>query len=71
MLAWGVNANGRLGTTTQAQMETLASWSPNGSNKPLPLSTRFDAVDVSTGDEHALALARDGSVYAWGVGTDG
>ena len=71
LLAWGVNANGRLGTTTQAQMETLASWSPNGSNRPLPLSTRFDAVDVSAGDEHVLALARDGGVYAWGVGKDG
>ena len=45
LLAWGVNSNGRLGTTTQAQMETLASWSPNGSNRPLPLSTRFDAVN--------------------------
>ncbi|MCG3188255.1 MAG: hypothetical protein LKCHEGNO_00203 [Burkholderiaceae bacterium] len=71
LLAWGKNANGRLGTTTQAQMETLASWSPNESNTPLPLSTRFDAVDVSAGDDHCLALARDGSVYAWGVGKVG
>ena len=71
LLAWGKNPNGRLGTTTQAQMETLASWSPNESNAPIPLSVRFDAVDVSSGDDHALALARDGSVYAWGVGKDG
>ena len=71
LLAWGKNPNGRLGTTTQAQMETLASWSPNESSVPIPLSTRFDAVDVSAGDDHALALARDGSVYAWGVGKDG
>ena len=46
LLAWGKNPNGRLGTTTQEQLETLASWSPNESNKPIPLSTRFDAVDV-------------------------
>ena len=71
LLAWGKNPNGRLGTTTQAQMETLASWSPNESNVPIPLSTKFDAIDVSAGDDHALALARDGSVYAWGVGKDG
>lgn len=71
LLAWGKNPNGRLGTTTQAQMETLASWSPNESNVPMPLSTKFDAIDVSAGDDHALALARDGSVYAWGVGKDG
>ncbi len=71
LLAWGKNPNGRLGTTTTEQMETLASWSPNESNVPIPLSTPFDAVDVSAGDDHALALARDGSVYAWGVGKDG
>jgi alpha-tubulin suppressor-like RCC1 family protein len=71
LLAWGKNPNGWLGTTTQAQMETLASWSPNESNTPLPQSVRFDAVDVSVGGDHALALARDGSVYAWGGGMDG
>jgi alpha-tubulin suppressor-like RCC1 family protein len=71
LLAWGKNPNGRLGTTTQAQMETLASWSPNESNVPIPLSTKFDAIDVSAGNDHALALARDGSVYAWGGGKDG
>ena len=71
LLAWGKNPSGWLGTTTQAQMETLASWSPNESNTPLPQSVRFDAVDVSSGDDHSLALTRDGSVYAWGAGTDG
>lgn len=71
VLAWGKNPRGWLGTTTQAQMETLASWSPNESNTPLPQSVRFDAVDVSSGDDHSLALARDGSVYAWGGGTYG
>ena len=71
LLAWGKNPSGWLGTTTQAQMETLASWSPNESNTPLPQSVRFDAVDVSSGEDHSLALTRDGSVYAWGGGTDG
>lgn len=71
LLAWGKNPNGWLGTTTQEQMETLASWAPNESNRPLRQSVRFDAVDVSSGDDHSLALARDGSVYTWGGGTDG
>ncbi len=71
LLAWGTNSSGWLGTTTQAQMETLASWSPNESNTPLPQSVRYEAVDVSSGDDHSLALARDGGVYAWGAGTDG
>lgn len=71
LLAWGKNPNGWLGTTTQEQMETLASWAPNESNTPLRQSVRFDAADVSSGDNHSLALARDGSVYAWGAGTEG
>jgi alpha-tubulin suppressor-like RCC1 family protein len=32
---------------------------------------RFDAVNVSSGDDHSLALTRDGTVYAWGSGTEG
>ena len=32
---------------------------------------KFDAVDVSAKGEHVLALARDGSVYAWGRGDAG
>ena len=71
LLTWGKNPNGWLGTTTQAQMETLASWSPNESNVPLPQSVRYDAVDVSRGGGHALALTRDGHVYAWGEGMEG
>jgi alpha-tubulin suppressor-like RCC1 family protein len=31
----------------------------------------LDAVDVSSKDNHVLALARDGSVYAWGRGDSG
>ena len=42
-----------------------ASWGPN-SSVPVPLAVTFDAVDVCTQDLHALALARDGTVYAWG-----
>jgi alpha-tubulin suppressor-like RCC1 family protein len=32
---------------------------------------RFDAVNVACRSQHALALARDGSVYAWGLGRSG
>jgi alpha-tubulin suppressor-like RCC1 family protein len=71
VLAWGRNPNGWLGTTTQAEMETLASWSPNQSNTPIPQSVRYDAVDVSSGGDHSMALTRDGSVYTWGSGKEG
>lgn len=71
LLAWGLNAGtGKLGTTPLATLETLASWGPN-SNTPIPVVTKFDAVDVSCQSEHVLALARDGSVYSWGNGKNG
>jgi len=71
LLSWGLNAgSGLLGTTPLSVVEVTASWGPN-SNTPVPLATKFDAVDVSTQESHVLALARDGSVYAWGKGDQG
>jgi alpha-tubulin suppressor-like RCC1 family protein len=65
LLSWGGNSSGRLGTMTRAAFEAKASWGPN-SNTPAPVVTKFDAVDVASQNWHVLALARDGSVYAWG-----
>ncbi len=71
LLSWGWNSGtGRLGTTPLSTLEVTAYWGPN-SNTPVPVVTKFDAVDVSSQDEHVLALARDGSVYAWGRGNKG
>ena len=70
LLAWGSGANGILGTTPLSEFEERAQ-SRGRANSPTPVATRFDAIDVSCADEHALALARDGSVYAWGRGSSG
>ncbi len=71
LLSWGSNAGfGLLGTTPLSALEVSASWGPN-SNVPVAALTRFDAIDVSAQREHVLALARDGSVYAWGDGRRG
>jgi alpha-tubulin suppressor-like RCC1 family protein len=70
LLAWGSGANGILGTTTRAEFEERAQ--PHGrTNTPTPLAVRFDAVSVACTSNHALALTRDGSVYAWGLGSSG
>ena len=70
LLSWGPNANGILGTTPLAEFEERAQ--PRAkTNTPTPLAVRFDALNVSCTSDHALALARDGSVYAWGVGSSG
>jgi alpha-tubulin suppressor-like RCC1 family protein len=70
LLAWGSNANGILGTTTLAEWEAQAQPKAR-TNTPTPLAVRFDAVAVASTSDHALALARDGSVYAWGLGSSG
>jgi alpha-tubulin suppressor-like RCC1 family protein len=61
---------GVLGTTPLAEFEERAQ--PRArTNTPTPVAVRFDGVDVSGIGDHVLALARDGSVYAWGYGTSG
>ena len=70
VLAWGSMGRGILGTTPLAEFEERAQ--PRArTNTPTPVAVRFDAVDVSSSGDHVLALARDGSVYAWGYGASG
>lgn len=70
VLAWGAGGNGNLGITPPAEFEERAQ--PRiRSNTPQPVAVKFDAVNVSAKGEHALALTRDGSVYAWGRGDVG
>src|SRR5262245_47999075 len=57
VMSWGLNAgNGRLGITTRETFERTASWGAN-SNTPMPVVTKFNAVDVSCVQEHVVALA--------------
>ena len=71
LMAWGLNAgDGMLGTTLRSAVEVSASWGPN-SNLPVPVPIDFHAVAVSSYASHVLALARDGSVYAWGKSDKG
>jgi alpha-tubulin suppressor-like RCC1 family protein len=66
ILSWGLNGGeGKLGTTPLADFERTRYWGPN-SNRPIEPVTKFDTVAISSMMEHVLALARDGSVYAWG-----
>jgi alpha-tubulin suppressor-like RCC1 family protein len=70
VLAWGSMGRGMLGTTPLSEFEERAQ--PRAkTNSPTPVAVQFDAVDVSCIGDHVLALARDGSVYAWGDGSSG
>jgi alpha-tubulin suppressor-like RCC1 family protein len=70
ILAWGATGSGDLGITPRAEFEERAQ--PRlRTNTPTQVAVGFDAVDVSCKSDHVLALARDGSVYAWGRGDSG
>ena len=70
VFSWGVGPYGTLGTTPLDELVTRVE--PHfRSNTPVPVAAKLDAVDVSSMGEHVLALARDGSVYAWGRGDAG
>ncbi len=71
ILSWGAKGNaGILGITPLAEVEVSAEARANTAT-PTPVAVRFDAVDLSLGANHALALARDGSVWTWGDGGQG
>lgn len=57
--AWGQNYRGQLGYVT-TDFPTL-SWTPT------PVPGLSDIVDVSVGGQYSLAVAADGTVWAWGA----
>jgi len=67
VLAWGSNANGMLGITPRAELETTAQPHAPG---PMPTATLTvpRIVDVAAGAKHVVALTADGTVYTWGNG---
>ena len=55
--AWGANSRGQLGIGTTTTLEV----------KPKKVSSGQKFYRVSGGNEHTIALANDGSVWAWGT----
>lgn len=70
MLAWGARDSGQLGITRRDEIGVGLQPSKDASS-PTRLSVPFAAADVSAGYGHVLALARDGTVFAWGDGSFG
>lgn len=63
--AWGNNARGQLGDGTTTSSNVPVRVTADGALDGVRL------VEVAAGSAHSLALADDGTVYAWGDGASG
>ncbi|MCI5604818.1 MAG: hypothetical protein MR413_04125, partial [Clostridia bacterium] len=64
--AWGNNASGQLGIDSSSSKSAVARPIAVPSGRTLP---KF--VAIAAGENHSVALAEDGSVWAWGANGDG
>jgi alpha-tubulin suppressor-like RCC1 family protein len=65
LLAWGSRMGGMLGITRPQDVGSDFI-QPTDALSPTRLSVPFAAADVSASWQHALAVTKDGDVYAWG-----
>jgi alpha-tubulin suppressor-like RCC1 family protein len=63
--AWGYNANGELGDGTTTK-RTVPVQVRRANGDPLT-----NVVQVSAGADHSLALRSNGTIWTWGLNTDG
>jgi len=65
VLSWGANDEGQLGNGPAGTNVALGTY-PKPSPRPQVVTGLSDIVDIDAGDKHALALRKDGTVWAWG-----
>jgi len=70
VLAWGRNFSGTLGITRPQDLGADLMARPDA-YAPTPIVESFKAESVSAGEQHVLAVTRDGTVFAWGDGGSG
>jgi alpha-tubulin suppressor-like RCC1 family protein len=74
VMAWGDNEYGQLGDGTHTGPETCPSAGTSTvpcSTTPVAVTGLREVVAISAGDDHNLALLKDGTVVAWGANNDG
>ncbi len=66
MVAWGSNSSGQLGSGTTSS--TVVPVQVQTTGTALAGKT---VISIAAGYHHSLALCSDGTVVAWGYGSDG
>lgn len=70
VVAWGANADGQLGRGAIGANVELGTY-PKPSPTPVKVTGLHDIIQIEAGARHALALRKDGTVWAWGSRDDG
>lgn len=70
VVAWGTNDEGQLGNGPMGATGELGRY-PKPSNTPVRVTGLKDIIQIEAGAKHAVALRKDGTVWAWGTRNDG
>jgi alpha-tubulin suppressor-like RCC1 family protein len=70
VVAWGSNSEGQLGNGPMGATGELGRY-PKPSITPVRVTGLTNIIQVEAGTKHAVALRKDGTVWAWGTRDDG
>jgi alpha-tubulin suppressor-like RCC1 family protein len=70
VVAWGENDEGQLGNGPSGSNKPLGAY-PKPSATPVRVTDLAGIIAIAAGRKHAIALGKDGTVWAWGVRDDG
>ncbi len=70
VVAWGSNDEGQLGNGPMGANGEVGRY-PKPSPTPVKVTGLSDVVQIAAGMKHAIALRRDGTVWAWGRRSNG
>jgi alpha-tubulin suppressor-like RCC1 family protein len=70
VVAWGANDEGQLGNGARGANGILGIY-PKRSATPVRVTGLAGIMDIAAGRKHAVALRKDGTVWAWGTRDDG
>jgi alpha-tubulin suppressor-like RCC1 family protein len=70
VVAWGDNDEGQLGNGPSGKSKPIGTY-PKPSMTPVRVTDLAGITAIAAGLKHAIALRKDGTVWAWGVRDDG
>ena len=70
VVAWGTNDEGQLGNGPMGASGELGRY-PKPTITPVRVTGLTNVIQISAGKKHAVALRKDGTVWAWGTRDEG